>query len=150
MSLHQEQKQFIPFVMTAAILAGAICIYNYFNSRDTKEMEKTNHKKILHDSSEAMISASNFNAIVAKTGAVQSIQNLFQDFYTAATVLKMAKHAKIFNSKHLEKLQMPSDLDEFYEELDQGTHLHICLDLLCVFWMLCDNYSGMNDFCISS
>lgn len=131
MPVPQEQKQFIPYVTTVVILAGTICIYSYFNSLKTKEKDKENKndKNILHDSSEAMISASNFNAIVAKTGAVQSIQNLFQDFNTAATVLKMAKHAKVFTSKHLEKLQMPSDLDEFYEELDRGTHKHICHDL---------------------
>ena len=68
----------------------------------------------------SMISAADFNGVVAKTGQVQNIENLFQDFNTAATVLKMAKHSGVFTADHLKKLQAPGDLDAFYEELDRG------------------------------
>ena len=137
--LQQTQRHVIPMLMTAAAavitVAGTICIYRYYShQQETEEKEeRSDHNKIglsssssssttSHSSSEAMISAVDFNTIVAKTGRVHSIQNLFQDFTTAATVLKMAKYARVFTSKHLEKLLLLSDLDEFYEELDRGMY----------------------------
>ena len=114
-------------LMTAAAavitVAGTICIYRYYShQQETEEKEeRSDHNKIglsssssssttSHSSSEAMISAADFNTIVAKTGQVHSIQNLFQDFTTAATVLKMAKYARVFTSKHLEKLLLLNSL----------------------------------------
>ena len=122
----QTQEQLVLGLGLAAVLAASVIfLYNEYLAKSAPKSASAPAPTSastwpISTQDKAMINAADFNTIAAKTGQVHEIQNLFQDFYTACAILKMARYSRVFTSKHLEKLQMSSDLGEFYDELDRG------------------------------